>query len=176
MQPGMRNRLQNRRADLFNDQCRHLRGGLNHCVERIRAQRKRFHLDSRCGHCEPYPSRAFRVVDRPASASTLRSPTFRSKNALTATSIGAVRRVTACKKCWQGGEALLVSLSRRTVTYHRQGLARHPMAERGKSRSRLKTIGGVNDLTKFPTGFVRAKDACRDGPSVRRHLERLTGG
>ncbi len=47
------------------------------------------------------------------------------------------------------------------------------MAERGKSRSRLKTIGGVNDLTKFPTGFVRAKDACSDGPSVRRHWNAL---
>ena len=92
-QPAMRNQFRNRRADLFNDQCRYLRGGHNHCVERIRAQRKRFHLDSRRGHCEPYPSRAFRVVVSIKKCST---------------SIGAVRKATACKM--PAGRRSLVSV------------------------------------------------------------------
>ena len=77
MQPGMRNRF--RIAVLIYSMTNAVIFGAGHsnCVERIRTQRKRFHLDSRSGYCEPYPSRAFRVGDRPASASTLRSPTFR---------------------------------------------------------------------------------------------------
>jgi hypothetical protein len=63
--------IQNRRADLLDDECGHFRRGNNYGVECIRTPGERPHLDSRRGRSEPYSSRAFCVVDRTASASTL---------------------------------------------------------------------------------------------------------
>src|SRR6266540_1994943 len=65
--------IQNRRADLLDDECSHFRRGINYGFECVRTPRQRPHLDSRRGRSEPYSSRAYRVVDRTASASTLRS-------------------------------------------------------------------------------------------------------
>jgi hypothetical protein len=58
-------------SDLFNDECSHFWRGVNHGVECIRTPRQRAHLDSNRGRSEPYSSRAYRVADRTASASTL---------------------------------------------------------------------------------------------------------
>ena len=65
--------IQNRRADLLNDECSRFRRGNSYRVKCAHTPRQRPHLDSRCGRSEPYASRAFRVVNRTASASTLRS-------------------------------------------------------------------------------------------------------
>ena len=63
---------ENRCSDLLNDECSHFRRGNNYGVECVRTQRQRLHLDPRRGRSEPYSSRAYRVADRTAPASTLR--------------------------------------------------------------------------------------------------------
>jgi hypothetical protein len=65
--------IQNRRADLLDDKCSHFRRGDSYGVERAHTPRQRPHLDSCGGRGEPYAGRAFRVANRTASASTLRS-------------------------------------------------------------------------------------------------------
>jgi hypothetical protein len=52
-------------------ECSHFRRGNNYGVECVRTPRQRPHLDSRRGRSEPYSGRAFCLVDRTASASTL---------------------------------------------------------------------------------------------------------
>src|SRR5262249_33414306 len=63
--------IQNRRADLLDDERSHFRRGNNYGVKCVRTPRQRPHLDSRRGRSEPYSRRAFYLVDRTASASTL---------------------------------------------------------------------------------------------------------
>ena len=65
--------IQNRRADLLDDECCHFRRGNSYGVECAHTSRQRPHLDSRRGRNEPSSSRAFGVVNRTTSASTLRS-------------------------------------------------------------------------------------------------------
>ena len=65
--------IQNRRADLFDDERSHFRRGNRYGVECAHTPGQRPHLDSHSGRSESHSSRAFRVVNRTSSASTLRS-------------------------------------------------------------------------------------------------------
>src|SRR5262245_35169058 len=63
--------MENCCPDLLNDECSYLWRGINYGIECIRTSRKRLHLDSNRGHSETHSSRADRMADRTASASTL---------------------------------------------------------------------------------------------------------
>src|SRR5262245_51579904 len=63
--------MENCCPDLLNDECSYLWRGVNYGAECIRTSRQRLHLDSGRGHSESHSSRAYRMADRTASASTL---------------------------------------------------------------------------------------------------------